>query len=167
MSPLCHKINKPSRREGELKSCEIVNKYSYLLELNCFSNKMSFQLPADCLNEIFEYLEQDKVTLHSCLLVNRLFCEISVRILWRDIWDFKYVSLQVISTLIACLPDESRDLLYKNRIFIADQTYKSSLFNYATFIKVLSIHGLDQMIHRVLITENTSKSLSYNKNKNL
>ena len=31
---------------------------------------MSCQLPAGCLNEIFEYLE-DKVTLRLCLLVNR------------------------------------------------------------------------------------------------
>ena len=27
------------------------------------------QLPADCLNDIFEYLKEDEVTLHSCLLV--------------------------------------------------------------------------------------------------
>ncbi len=35
---------------------------------------MSLQLPVDCLNEIFECLgnEGDKVTLYSCLLVNRL-----------------------------------------------------------------------------------------------
>ena len=49
---------------------------------------MPFLLPADCLNEIFENLEDDKVTLHSCLLVNRLWCEVSVRILWRNIWNY-------------------------------------------------------------------------------
>src|SRR5438128_11227093 len=38
---------------------------------------MSCQLPADCLNEIFKYLEQDKVSLHSCLLINRL-CPIKI-----------------------------------------------------------------------------------------
>ena len=32
---------------------------------------MPCQLPADCLNEVFEYLE-DKVDLRSCLLVNHL-----------------------------------------------------------------------------------------------
>ena len=42
---------------------------------------MSHQLSVDCLNEIFEYLEEDKITLHSCLLVSRLYCEIAVRIL--------------------------------------------------------------------------------------
>ena len=52
-------------------------------------NKMP-QLPVDCLNEIFEYLEDDKVTLQSCLLVNRFWCEISVRILRRNVWRFIY-----------------------------------------------------------------------------
>ncbi|PKY37566.1 hypothetical protein RhiirA4_438763 [Rhizophagus irregularis] len=51
---------------------------------------MPCQLPTDCLNEIFEYLEEDKITLRSCLLVNRLWCEIAVRILWRNVWSFQY-----------------------------------------------------------------------------
>ena len=41
------------------------------------------QLPSDCLREIFEYLKDDIVTLHSCLFVNNLWCEVAVRILWR------------------------------------------------------------------------------------
>ena len=41
---------------------------------------MACQLPVECLNNIVEYLEEDKPSLHSCLLVNRLWCEISVRI---------------------------------------------------------------------------------------
>ena len=46
--------------------------------------------PTDCLNDIFEYLEKDKFSLHSCLLVNRLWCEVAVRILWNNPWNFKY-----------------------------------------------------------------------------
>src|SRR5947209_1997084 len=88
------------------------------------------QLPTDCLNEIFEYLEEDKVTLRSCLLVNRLWCEVSVRILWRSIRNY--------NTLIACLPDESKEILSKNGIIIS--TSKSPMFNYASFCKVLSVY---------------------------
>lgn len=33
-------------------------------------------LPIDCLHEIFEYLGKDITTLRSCLLVNRILCEI-------------------------------------------------------------------------------------------
>jgi len=78
---------------------------------------MAYQL-VDCLNEILEYLEDDIPTIHSCLLVNRLWCKISVRILWRNIWNFSQqrtlrVKASILSTLIACLPNESKELLSK------------------------------------------------------
>ena len=34
---------------------------------------MAFQLSADCLIEIIEYLEENKISLRLCLLVNRLW----------------------------------------------------------------------------------------------
>src|SRR5437763_3570679 len=96
------------------------------------------KLPVDCLNEIFEYLEEDKVTLHSCLLVNRLWCKVSVRILWRNIWENVRVSRwnvpknQFMRTLINSLPNESKDLLRKNGVLTSILTSKPSLFNYAS-----------------------------------
>src|SRR5947199_8616860 len=100
--------------------------------------KMSCLLLDDCLNEVFENLEDDKITLHSCLLVSRIWCKISVRILWRDIWNFKYSNRQsevasaILSTLISCLPNESKELLQKNEIFISI-LLKPPLFTYAAF----------------------------------
>src|SRR4051794_29620966 len=106
---------------------------------------MPCQLSADCLNEVFEHLEGYKPTLRSCLLVNHLWCEVSVRILWRNIWKFKYsvadkhqlkVESAILSTLISCLPNESKELLHKNEIFISTistPTLKPPLFNYVAF----------------------------------
>src|SRR5436305_14518598 len=120
---------------------------------------MSCQLLADCLNVVFEILEEDRVTLHSCLLVNRLWCEVSVRILWRNIWNFQYsvaskhrlkVASSIFSTLIACLPKESKELLHKNEIFISTPTSKPPLFNYAALCKVLSIGEIIKIIDDVL-----------------
>ena len=71
------------------------------------------QLNADCLNEIFEYFDKDKITLHSCLLVNRLWCKIIIRILWTSVWNY--------DTLIACLPDESKEILYKIELLLQPQ----------------------------------------------
>ncbi|RIA93466.1 hypothetical protein C1645_819317 [Glomus cerebriforme] len=126
---------------------------------------MSCLLPADCLNEIFEYLENDKITLHSCLLMNRLYCEISIRILWRNVWNIPYsvnykphILLSIINTLIACLPNESKDLLHNNGIIIITPTQKPPLFNYASFCKVLSISRIDYMIQ--FLVENTSHSIN-------
>ncbi|CAB4416120.1 unnamed protein product [Rhizophagus irregularis] len=127
------------------------------------------KLPFECVNEIFEYLDEDKITLYSCLLVNRFWCESAVRILWRNIWNFRYsrthAPFAIISTLINCLPDESKDFLNKNEITISPPISKPPLFNYASFIKVLSFSELDSIIQHVLENQNfiTSLSLDYNK----
>src|ERR1043165_5463975 len=102
---------------------------------------MSYQLSADCLNEIFECLEKDKVTLHSCLLVNRIWCEVSVRILWKSIWNY--------NTLISRLPKESKEILRDNEILIPTSTSKSPLFNYTTFIKSVYVDNIVQNIGKL------------------
>src|SRR5581483_9370093 len=107
-------------------------------------------LPADCLNEIFEYLEDEVIALHSCLLVNRLWCEIAVRILWRDIWNY---STRNFRTLIACLPEKSKKILYDNRIIVPAPTLNPPMFNYASFCKVLSVNRVNYMIKQLLRTQ--------------
>ena len=101
---------------------------------------MPCQLPADCLNNIFEHLE-NKMDLRSFLLVNRLWCEVSVPILWTSIQNY--------NTLIACLPIESKEILYKNEI-ISTLTSNLPLFNYVTFIKNLSINVIVKNIKYIL-----------------
>src|SRR6266498_229288 len=102
---------------------------------------MPCQLSADCLNEIFEYLE-DEEDLYSCLLVNHLWCEVSVRFLWTNVQNY--------DTLIACLPNESKEILNKNEIIISTPTSRPPLFNYVSFIKNLSIGEIDYKIKKVL-----------------
>src|ERR1044072_3120387 len=112
------------------------------------------QLPADCLNEIFEYFDNDKITLHSCLLVNRLWCEISVRILWTTVWNY--------DTLIACLSNESKEILYKNKIISSISISRPPLFNYVAFIRNLEI---DNIIKNTLknYQSTTPQNLNYKK----
>src|SRR5687768_5431899 len=97
------------------------------------------QLSADCLNEIFEYLK-DK-DLRSCLLVNRLWCQVSVRILWRYIHSY--------NTLITCLPSKSKELLCRNEIIISTPTSKPPSFNYVAFIKYLATEEIINNIHKL------------------
>ncbi|CAG8487419.1 8730_t:CDS:1 [Funneliformis mosseae] len=99
---------------------------------------MTLYLPDDCLNDIFEYLK--KRDLRSCLLVSRLWCNVSVRILWRKMQNFK--------TLITCLPKKSKAILCKIGIIIS--TSRPSLFNYTSFIKILCINDLHRAIIRFL-----------------
>src|ERR1051325_2565752 len=105
------------------------------------------QLPADCLNEIFEHLENDNVTLHSCLLVKRLWCEVAVRILWRYGQNY---NTKTFITLIACLPNESKEILHNNGITISFPSSKPPIFNYASFCKSLSAYKINLNILRLL-----------------
>ncbi len=98
---------------------------------------MPQQLPVDCLNEIFKYLK-NKVDLHSCLLVNHLWCEASVRILWTSIQNY--------NTLVACLPNESKKILFKNQIIISTSISKPPSFNYVAFIKSFSLNKIVENI---------------------
>src|SRR6266487_3941962 len=105
------------------------------------------QLPFDCLDEIFEYLddlEDDEVTLRSCLLVNRLWCEISVRILWRRIRNY--------NTLISCLPNEFKETLSKNGLITSTSILKPPMFHYASFCRVLYVNDVIFMIQEQLPT---------------
>src|ERR1043165_6191405 len=102
---------------------------------------MSYQLPIKCLNKIFEDL--DDKALRSCLLVNRSWCKVSVPILWTNI--------QNCNTLIACLPHESKEILYKNEIVISTSTSNPLLFNYVSFIKNISIYEIDGEIQKTLM----------------
>src|SRR6266496_4078307 len=118
----------------------------YAINIKTFEYEMS-QLTADCLNEIFEYLEDDKYTLNSCILVNRLWCEVSIRIFWRNVLNY---STSNFSTLIACLPNESKEILSKNGIIISTPTSKFPIFNYASFCKILSINRVRYIIVKLL-----------------
>ena len=118
------------------------------------------QLPADCLNEIFEYLEDDKFTLYSCILVNRFWCKVSVRIFWRNVRDY---SVSNFSTLIACLPNESKEILHENGIIISTPTSKSPTFNYASFCKVLPINRVYCQVEKFLRNQQSISSQNLNK----
>src|ERR1051325_4195029 len=112
------------------------------------------QLPADYIYGICEYLEDDHTTLRSCLLVNRLWCKVAVRILWRSVWNYCTMNFR---TLIACLPNESKEILLENGIVISTPTPKPPIFNYASFCKVLSIKQISCKIKELLQQSSSSR----------
>jgi hypothetical protein len=122
------------------------------------------QLPVDCLNEIFEYLEDDKLTLYSCILVNSFWCEVSVRIFWRNVWNY---STSNFSTLIACLPNKSKEILCENGITILSSSSKTPTFNYASFCRVLSINRVYYKIETLLRNQQNISPQNLNNNTNI
>ncbi|PKC14766.1 hypothetical protein RhiirA5_409011 [Rhizophagus irregularis] len=156
--PLNDTFNK-AKEDGNLGlltfGAELIDEYKRLD--NSFFRKLLHS--NNCLNDILEYFNDDKNTLYSCLLVNQLCCEIAVRILWRNVCKFcKFyfydkscdISTSIITSLIGCLPKESKNLLNKNGINITIIVQKPPLFNYASFCKVISLYEINSMIQHLL-----------------
>jgi len=87
-------------------------------------------------------------------LVNHLWYEVSVRILWTNIQNY--------NTLFVCLSNESKKILSKNSIIISTPISNSLLFNYVTFIKCLSVNKIDKIMENLdLLQPITIQSLNY------
>jgi hypothetical protein len=118
------------------------------------------KLTTDCLYIIFKELKRDIKSLHSCLLVNRLWCETIVPILWRNPWKFyelveftkkdhnfvKYLY----KVLILLLPPESKELLINNGVNVFPTSFKKPLFNYVYFIKSLNIYVINHTTQKLI-----------------
>ncbi|RIA98389.1 hypothetical protein C1645_812804 [Glomus cerebriforme] len=118
---------------------------------------MASKLPADCLDQIFKCLDEDGKSLHSCLLVNRKWCEIVVPILWSNPWKFEKQSdcaywTTITSTILLCLPKDSQDLLRKNNIIKSN--FNRPLFDYVRYFQYLSPEAVEQLT-RELMNDNS------------
>ncbi|CAG8717028.1 5265_t:CDS:1, partial [Acaulospora morrowiae] len=76
-------------------------------------------LPADCLYDIFNLLKDDIKSLHSCILVNRLWCEIAIPYLWaHPFTQSTPPPASLVNTFIASLSDADRQELIERGIRI-------------------------------------------------
>src|SRR3954453_20383474 len=86
-------------------------------------------LSHDVVREIVSYLENDRYALHSCILVDRLWCQIGIEIFWRNVWKFRLVVGvaedeyrfwgAILKTLTSCLPNNSKELLMSNGVNVS------------------------------------------------
>ncbi|CAB5320001.1 unnamed protein product [Rhizophagus irregularis] len=77
--------------------------------------------PNEILQEIFKYIVNDIDHLHSCLLVNKIWCSNVVPILWNRPFHLlllhnNHLSHQIISTYLSCLDKDERSKLDLNGI---------------------------------------------------
>ncbi|CAG8541149.1 4332_t:CDS:1 [Funneliformis mosseae] len=141
--------------------------------------KFVVQLPADCLRVIFENLSGDIRTLRNLLLVNRLWCETVVPILWRNpfkrkrLYNFDQGFWTTITrTLLSCLPEESIILFRHNGInppnLLLDEKSgdrKLALFDYFGFCQNISCQDIYEIIPEILGPEHpTDITWFYNGN---
>jgi hypothetical protein len=108
------------------------------------------KLVDDCLQNIFEYLSNDLKTLHSCILVNRKWCQNAIPVFWRNPWGYRREgslknSFTIINTFILTLPEETQRKLLKIKI-IQRSFFKKPIFEYSNFLQSIVLHELENDI---------------------
>ncbi|CAG8669711.1 7681_t:CDS:1 [Funneliformis caledonium] len=121
----------------------------------------------NCLREIVEHLSDDKITLYSCMYANRTFCKNVVPILWRNPWinsSIRYddtIFWKVIGkTIIKCLPNDSKEFLFKKGLRLNPSVIGPPLFNYISYCQSLSSTIIRKLTDNILDGYNTNNTSS-------
>ncbi|RIA81234.1 hypothetical protein C1645_837329 [Glomus cerebriforme] len=107
------------------------------------------KLYADILFLLFKELQYDSKSLFSCLLVNRLWCETVVPILWRNPWRYNinYKNKSYLFAIIAFyLPIDIKEFLSSQGINFPPISYQYLLFDYLSFCKSININIIESII---------------------
>src|SRR3984957_9177190 len=107
-----------------------------------------FKLNKDILFLLFEGLQEDSKSLFSCLMVNRLWCETVIPILWRNPWryDIDYSNKSYLFATIALyLPDDIKEFLTRQGIQFS-MLHQSLLFDYLSFCRSININIMSDII---------------------
>src|SRR6266536_4299963 len=99
-------------------------------------------------NEIIQYFHHDYKTLHSCILVNRLWCGLAIPLLWEDPFSIKFPKNHHFIEIYLChLNDDDKTKL--NEYGIDNNLFPSNtLFNYPSFIKRLNTCKIGNYIEK-------------------
>ncbi|GBC06339.1 hypothetical protein RclHR1_06780003 [Rhizophagus clarus] len=117
-----------------------------------------FKLNEDILFLIFEELKNDSKSLFSCLMVNKLWCEIGIPILWKDPWNYKinYNNKAYLFTIITFyLSDDIKDFLERQGVQLPSVSAQSLSFDYLSFCRSINIDIINEII-------SIGSSLAYN-----
>ncbi|CAB4426511.1 unnamed protein product [Rhizophagus irregularis] len=77
--------------------------------------------------EIIKYLQYDVSTLHSCILINRLWCRLAIPLLWENPFSIRTGNYNFIEMYLHNLNDND----FKTKPL-------NTLFNYLNYIKYLN-----------------------------
>src|SRR6266498_3422913 len=89
------------------------------------------RLNLDCLLFIFNELHEDIKSLHSCILVNRDWCQVAVPILWKYSWCSEGESeRKLFNTILSLFPLSSKLLIAYGIKFPIPIFIHRPLFNY-------------------------------------
>ncbi|CAB4426568.1 unnamed protein product [Rhizophagus irregularis] len=106
--------------------------------------------------KIMKYFQNDYSTLHSCILVNRLWCRLSIPLLWENPFSIHAENYNFIEIYLHSLNDDFITNKYK---IINKSSHSNILFNYPRFLKYLNtnefIFSVDKWYKLVTSTTNS------------
>ena len=125
------------------------------------SKIFSGDLP-ELINEIIQYFRNDIPTLHSCILVNKLWCRLAIPILWEDPLAIDKENYNFFEIYLHNLNEDDKAKLNEYGINI-DLFPSNTLFNYPSFINHLNTWKLVRHITKwATIRTSTTEERSSN-----
>src|SRR3989337_106145 len=105
----------------------------------------------DILFLLFEELQNDSKSLFSCLLVNRLWCETVIPILWRNPWCYEdNVNYQKKSSLYHIitfsLSNDIKEFLTNQGVRLFPIQYQSPSIDYLSFCRSINIKVIKKIV---------------------
>ncbi|PKK58244.1 hypothetical protein RhiirC2_857878 [Rhizophagus irregularis] len=89
--------------------------------------------------KVIKYFQNDHSTLHSCILVNRLWCRLAIPLLWENPFSIPTGNYKFIEIYLNNLNDDFKTKLNEHKI-INNSLPLNTLFNYPKFLKNLNIY---------------------------
>ncbi|PKK64508.1 hypothetical protein RhiirC2_787382 [Rhizophagus irregularis] len=115
------------------------------------SKLFSGDLP-ELINEVIQYFHYDYKTLHSCIFVNRLWCRLTIPLLWEDPFSIKSPkNYRFIESYLHYLNNDDK-VKFNDYIINNDLFPSNTLFNYPRFIQRLDTHKVCNFIEKWAVT---------------
>jgi hypothetical protein len=111
------------------------------------SKFFSGDLP-ELINEIIQYFHYDYKTLHSCILVNRLWCRLTIPLLCEDPFSIKSPENYYFIEICLCNLNENDKTKLNEYGNYNDLFSSNTLFNYPSFIRHLDTHKIYNSIEK-------------------
>src|SRR6266496_4774533 len=93
-------------------------------------------------SEIIKHFRNDFSTLHSCILVNRLWCRLAIPLLWEDPFSNPAKNFISIEIYLHNLNDDDYNTKLNEYRINDDLLPSNTLFNYPSFIRYFNTHNI-------------------------
>ncbi|POG67099.1 hypothetical protein GLOIN_2v1650344, partial [Rhizophagus irregularis DAOM 181602=DAOM 197198] len=123
------------------------------------SKIFSGDLPAELTYEVIKYFQNDDYsTLHSCLLVNRLWCRLAIPLLWENPFSINTGNYNFIEIYLHNLNNDDFNTKLNEHNIVNNSVPSNLLFNYPKFLKYLNIRkfilSVNKWLESAIITSN-------------